>query len=223
MRYLWKIVMVVGAAGLVFMGVGAALGANMNGLIIRRDGKLGLYYDAKDFVGNVYSASQPITDVRVNVRSGNMQVRIIEGDGYGYKINHRQSRPLEYSLINGVLTVSQTWGGIQIMSIGPIYRLGQHEYEYMEIYLPRGACLDSLTVNVTSGSAEVSGIRAAQIELHVRSGNLTAEVDGPRGDYYVASSVRSGNMRIGGSNDRNAERGINASVTSGNMRISFTG
>jgi len=244
MKQLWKIIGLVAVVGVVFIGIGLALGANTGGLYWSRDG--GLSVGSRNLSHVHYTNLQEFNNISINVSS--TDVRVVHANYFGFEANYRDNSNFRYSFENGNLTITQDgFNSSQVNIMG----FGNSEREEIIISLPRNALLDDVELQVTSGritidqldcvnltatlsfgNATVNNLTAQSAVIHTTSGRVRLENTTVAGQLEMRAS--SGNIHITNTIAEDFEirttsgridgtgivaNGLNAVVGSGNIAL----
>ncbi len=200
MKALWKIALVLLAGGLAFIALGLSLGANHRGLYIN---KYGLNLSDENMATAKLTATEKVTEIEIDIISAN--IHFIIADDYGLEIYNNNIVNFEYSINNGKLLVKEK----ESLSFN-IFNFNWKE-EYVNIYLPQDATINSIVIRNTSGNLDATALKCETLNVHQLSGNMKmSEIQASSITVYNTSGDVTLNQVV-------AER-FNINITSGNFR-----
>ncbi len=220
MKQVYALLCCVAFIGLVFMGVGTAMGgARSVDLYNSRFSLVNLDADT------VSEETDPIKDIKISV--GSAKVEFVDSDYYGYEIESNTLSQFKYNFSNGRLTIEQR------VSLG-IINIGINKMNTVKVCIPRDVELDSVDVKAASGSFVSTGFTAKELEIGMSSGrtalsNVKADklsIKGSSGSITLSdSSFENADVRLtSGSLNLNdiTTNGLDINMTSGSANISGT-
>jgi len=152
--------------GAVIAGLGTVAGA-AGRIIFDRAKGLQVLTDSDYFA---YSERQlSISSLDISAVSAN--ISLIESDSWGYDVKVYYADP-EISVVNGKLTIKENSDTVWSLAS---FTLPSKERDYIKIYYPAGAEVDSIKIQSTDADIRIDGkILSGETEITSRSGNLTA-------------------------------------------------
>lgn len=173
------ICLIVLAVGVLFSGVGLAMGGVVYGISFGRNGLV------------VHSNVSPATDAdgqkvlheskevdafeNLNMNISYADIVIVESDHYGVEYQTQNSLPVTIQSEGNTLKVTQGKGfqGLTFFSIGTAGRWGQ-KADYVTVYVPKDTKLDSVIIEEDSGDIDISDIQAEKVTLDNDYGDVKA-------------------------------------------------
>ena len=220
MKMIWKIIVISIVAGLILATLGFTLGASRSLFIDRT----GVHASGNEIT---HIAERDLASFRnVNVDVGFSDVEFVSSNAFGIEINSGNAE-FNWSLENDTLsiTIIRRSGVHMSFNFLPIMR------DYVKIFVPPDAMLDTVTVQTRSGDVRIGGIQAASVEVNSSTGDIRLndissdylQVGSSSGDIIGSSinakdficNARTGDGRL---QAINAER-FSAERTSGDLTI----
>ena len=198
MKKIWRIIIVLGLAGVLFMTVGYFMGAKMQMTLDRKGFHVGDATKAPDI-------REPLGEFEdITIRATHANVELILSDKYYIEIVGDDEYSIHYEVRGGELVVTQeniwVWNILKLSLSGP----------QLKIYVPKDASLNNVFVGVSSGSASLSGLHCNNLNAELASGSIRlADIAADT----LRISVASGRVKV---QNATADR-LNISVKSGSI------
>ncbi len=164
------------------------------------------------------SAADAFTGIDVELTTGTLTIRF----GSAFSLTYEDGRAAAYSVTDGTLYIADPAAGELVLTLpegacydaaafrigqGHLYVEGSLQTSRLTLELGQGeakleavSVLEGCEINVTRGSAYLSGTLGGEVDAQCTEGHLQLQVSGQQTDYNYALEVSSGNIAIGSSN-----------------------
>jgi len=159
-----KISLILMLVGIVLMVIGFLLGPK-SGIYLYKNG---ISFDDRELVTIKESDLDIFTSIDISSNYSNIE--IIESDSYGLEI--RTIDNVKWSIENDSLKIDYSKKSIKkffSLDLSNFFR----ENEYIKVYLPKGALLDSLKIDADAGNININNIPINDIYIDSDFGDIT--------------------------------------------------
>jgi len=229
MKRVWMIIAGVATVGIILAVVGIVFGGNLNGS----------YFDIHGF--HVYSGEYTLIEERnisaisdIDIDILEIDVEIVEADDYGYELYSRKESVFSTSYEDGRFVVEQSRAFRDFhLSLFQFDFLTRKEY--LRIYLPLDAQLNTARIRNSSGRLKVSRLRCNNLYVHHGSGGVrindveaaaAVDIRNSSGSIHI-DNLQCNNLRVqessGSMNISNlkVDDFVNITGSSSSMRINY--
>jgi len=163
MRTIWKVIIILIAAGLILSVIGLSLGASRTLYWSRA----GVHVTDSRKVSHI---TEPDTGqfTGVYVEAGFSDVEFVHSDKYGIEL-YGKDMDWSWSLENGILKIGYTSGPrIQVWNIDVM----NTERNYIKVFIPDNAGFETVNIRADSGDVKIGDFKATSVEITNSFGDL---------------------------------------------------
>jgi len=173
MKTVWKVVIILVAAGIMLSVIGLSMGAS-RALYL---GRAGVYIDDADKVWIKEPDLGHFKNIDISATFGD--VEFLSSDKYGIELYGREE-DWEWAIDGETLSVKYKLKQKMSMKISLFDFNWNEDRDQVKVYLPAGVKLETVTVRTDSGKINLSGFSADDVQIHNSFGNV--ELSGIVGD-----------------------------------------
>jgi len=205
-KTIWKIIVILIAAGLILAIIGFSLGASRSLYIDRT----GVHVSGNE---TTYISEHDLASFsNIVIDAGFIDVEFFSSNAYGIEISS-DNADLRWTVESDTLTVSLLRSSrVQIMS----FDFSSSNRNYIRVLIPDDAIFDTVDARTSSGDIKIGDIKATSVEINSTTGNIIANnIVSLRANVQTTS----GNIRLSGDFFGNTE----VHARTGDVRVSASG
>lgn len=197
-------------------------------------------------------ASEQLFDaLEINIEKGSLDICV--GDSFSYV--RKDGGEADYEIADGTLYIDQSQDHKTVLTLpegltytslrltageGHAYAEGALPLQTLELHVTRGevtlsgiSVTDSSTIEVSQGTAFLSGDPGNSVTAYSKEGHLSMEVTAAQDDYNFEIDLSTGNIHLGHEDyhglsvsksiDNGAERSMELSCSRGDLSVEFDG
>ena len=187
MKHIWRAIVIILVVGFVLTIVGFSLGANYHGFYLNKNG---FNFNNREQFTTQQLDLENITDITIDVLS--YDVRFVAANNYGYLIKGQQPDDIRCEFQDGKLVIIQSKELFQ-NNFFSFFNFGFQPSDYIEIYLPADAVLNTIDIKAVSGDLKVDKLNSDKVYLQLMSGDV--RLGEFNGKYFMVKAT-SGNVKI---------------------------